>query len=186
MALTLTVDAQVKDRAEVLLQAAIKQELVEGDLKGAIEQFKKIAENSNPSGGTCARPPGGVLRQAGPSRGAGHLRARGARVSESEESRSGGAGLAEREWQPHDPARRTFSRAGLNRGRTTGVSRHRTVGYLPSATSRITQATLTVFDLKTGKQRRLTHDGKVSASSCFLFLHRTARKLPTGRVRPYA
>ena len=48
LALTLTVDAQVKDRAEVLLQAAIKQELVEGDLKGAIEQFKKIAQNSSP------------------------------------------------------------------------------------------------------------------------------------------
>lgn len=48
LALALTLDAQVKDRAEVLLQAAIKQELVEGDLKGAIEQFKKIAQNSNP------------------------------------------------------------------------------------------------------------------------------------------
>lgn len=45
---TLTVNAQVKDRAEILLQAAIKQELVEGDLKGAIEQFKTIAQNSRP------------------------------------------------------------------------------------------------------------------------------------------
>ena len=45
---TVTVNAQVKDRSEVLLQAAIKQELVEGDLKGAIEQFKKIAESSRP------------------------------------------------------------------------------------------------------------------------------------------
>jgi Tol biopolymer transport system component len=45
---TLAVNAQVKDRAEILLQAAIKQELVEGDLKGAIEQFKKIAQTSRP------------------------------------------------------------------------------------------------------------------------------------------
>jgi Tol biopolymer transport system component len=45
---TLTVNAQVKDRGEILLQAAIKQELVEGDLKGAIEQFKTIAQNSRP------------------------------------------------------------------------------------------------------------------------------------------
>ena len=45
---TLTVNAQVKNRAEILLQAAIKQELVEGDLKGAIEQFKTIAQNSRP------------------------------------------------------------------------------------------------------------------------------------------
>jgi len=48
LALALTLDAQVEDRPEVLLQAAIKQELVEGDLKGAIEQFKKIAQNSSP------------------------------------------------------------------------------------------------------------------------------------------
>lgn len=48
VALTLTVSAQVKDRPEVLLQAAIKQQLVEGDLKGAIEQFKKLAQNSSP------------------------------------------------------------------------------------------------------------------------------------------
>ncbi len=48
MTWTLTVNAQVKDRAEILLQAAIKLELVEGNLKGAIEQFKKIAQNSRP------------------------------------------------------------------------------------------------------------------------------------------
>jgi Tol biopolymer transport system component len=48
VALTLTVSAQVKDRPEVLLQAAIKQQLVEGDLPGAIEQFKKLAQNSSP------------------------------------------------------------------------------------------------------------------------------------------
>lgn len=46
--LTLTLGAQVKDRAEVQLQAAIKLQLVEGDLKGAITQFKKLSEDSNP------------------------------------------------------------------------------------------------------------------------------------------
>jgi len=46
--LTLTVSAQEKPRAEVLLQAAIKQELVDGDPKGAIDQFKKLAQNSGP------------------------------------------------------------------------------------------------------------------------------------------
>jgi Tol biopolymer transport system component len=43
-----TANAQVKDRAEMLLQAAIKQEVIEGDLNGAIEQFKTIARNSRP------------------------------------------------------------------------------------------------------------------------------------------
>jgi Tol biopolymer transport system component len=37
---------QVKDnRAEVALQSAIKKEVVDGDLKGAIEQYKKLAQN---------------------------------------------------------------------------------------------------------------------------------------------
>ena len=35
------------DRAEVALQAAIKKEMVDGDLKGAIEQYKKIAQSGN-------------------------------------------------------------------------------------------------------------------------------------------
>lgn len=48
MTFTLTVTAQVKDRAVVMLQAGIKLELVDGDLKGAIEQFKKVAQQSSP------------------------------------------------------------------------------------------------------------------------------------------
>jgi len=47
--LIVTLDAQVRDRPEVLLQAAIKQELVDGDLAGAIEQFKQLAGSSNPA-----------------------------------------------------------------------------------------------------------------------------------------
>jgi len=35
------------DRAEVALQAAIKKEMVDGDLKGAIEQYTKIAQSGN-------------------------------------------------------------------------------------------------------------------------------------------
>ncbi len=35
------------DRPEVALQAAIKKEAVDGDLKGAIEQYRKIAQSSN-------------------------------------------------------------------------------------------------------------------------------------------
>jgi Tol biopolymer transport system component len=35
------------DRAEVALQAAIKKEMVDGDLKGAIEQYMKIAQSGN-------------------------------------------------------------------------------------------------------------------------------------------
>ena len=35
------------DRAEVALQAALKKEAVDGDLKGAIEQYKKIAQSTN-------------------------------------------------------------------------------------------------------------------------------------------
>jgi Tol biopolymer transport system component len=38
---------QQKDRTEVDLQAAIRMETVEGDLKGAIEAYKKIAEAGN-------------------------------------------------------------------------------------------------------------------------------------------
>ena len=48
-ALTFAVNAQVRQRPEVLLQAAIRQELVDGDLKGAIEQFKTLAVDSNPT-----------------------------------------------------------------------------------------------------------------------------------------
>src|SRR5437867_8070773 len=39
--------AQKGDRAETQLQAAINKEVVEGDLKGAIEQYKKIAQGAN-------------------------------------------------------------------------------------------------------------------------------------------
>jgi Tol biopolymer transport system component len=35
------------DRAEVALQAAIKKETIDGDLKGAIEQYQKIAQSTN-------------------------------------------------------------------------------------------------------------------------------------------
>lgn len=39
--------AQKPQAAETLLQTAIKKEVVDGDLKGAIEQYKKIAQNGN-------------------------------------------------------------------------------------------------------------------------------------------
>jgi Tol biopolymer transport system component len=39
--------AQSQDRAEVALKAAIDKEVVDGDLKGAIEQYKKIAQSTN-------------------------------------------------------------------------------------------------------------------------------------------
>jgi tetratricopeptide (TPR) repeat protein len=35
------------DRAEVALQAAIKKETIDGDLKGAIEQYQRIAQSTN-------------------------------------------------------------------------------------------------------------------------------------------
>jgi outer membrane protein assembly factor BamD (BamD/ComL family) len=43
LALAVASHAQVADRADVQLQAAIKQELVEGDLQGAIKQYQAIA-----------------------------------------------------------------------------------------------------------------------------------------------
>jgi len=51
-ALTLVLGAAQKDtrkdpRAEAQLQAAINKETVEGDLKGAIEQYQKLADSSN-------------------------------------------------------------------------------------------------------------------------------------------
>ena len=52
MALTLSVDGTVKDsqkdpRAEAQLQAAITKETVEGDLKGAIELYQKLADGGD-------------------------------------------------------------------------------------------------------------------------------------------
>jgi Tol biopolymer transport system component len=41
--------AQPQDRAEVALRAAMEKETVEGDVKGAIEQYKKLAQNNNKS-----------------------------------------------------------------------------------------------------------------------------------------
>ena len=41
------VTAQVRDRGEAALKAAMDKELIEGDLKGAIEQYKKIAESKD-------------------------------------------------------------------------------------------------------------------------------------------
>jgi hypothetical protein len=41
--------AQSQDKAEVALRAAMEKETVEGDVKGAIEQYKKLAQNSNKS-----------------------------------------------------------------------------------------------------------------------------------------
>ena len=39
--------AQPQDKAEVALRAAMEKETVEGDVKGAIEQYKKLAQNNN-------------------------------------------------------------------------------------------------------------------------------------------
>src|SRR5689334_9195265 len=39
--------AQKGDRADLQLQAAINKEVVEGDLKGAIEQYRKVAQGAN-------------------------------------------------------------------------------------------------------------------------------------------
>ena len=41
--------AQPQDKAEVALRAAMEKETVEGDVKGAIEQYKKLAQNNNKS-----------------------------------------------------------------------------------------------------------------------------------------
>jgi outer membrane protein assembly factor BamD (BamD/ComL family) len=40
---------QKKDDPEVLLQAAIQKETVDGDLRGAIERYKKLAQTGNRS-----------------------------------------------------------------------------------------------------------------------------------------
>jgi Tol biopolymer transport system component len=39
--------AQKSDRADLQLQAAINKEVVEGDLKGAIEQYRKVTQSAN-------------------------------------------------------------------------------------------------------------------------------------------
>ncbi len=39
--------AQKADRAEVLLEAAAKKEMVDGDLKGAIDTYRKVAQSGN-------------------------------------------------------------------------------------------------------------------------------------------
>ena len=39
--------AQKADQADVLLQAAINKEMVQGDLKAAIDQYKKLADGSD-------------------------------------------------------------------------------------------------------------------------------------------
>src|ERR1017187_3981395 len=39
--------AQSQDKAEVALRAAIEKETVEGNLKAAIEEYKKLAQNAN-------------------------------------------------------------------------------------------------------------------------------------------
>src|SRR5262245_18549058 len=41
--------AQPRDRAEVALRAALEKETVEGNLKVAIEEYKKLAQNANKS-----------------------------------------------------------------------------------------------------------------------------------------
>jgi Tol biopolymer transport system component len=41
--------AQPQDKAEVAFRAAMEKETVDGDLKGAIEQYKKLAQNNNKS-----------------------------------------------------------------------------------------------------------------------------------------
>ena len=41
--------AQNQDKAEVALKAAMDKEIVDGDLKAAIEQYKKLAQNNNKS-----------------------------------------------------------------------------------------------------------------------------------------
>src|SRR5262249_33112176 len=40
------VTAQKPQSAETMLQTGIKKEVVDGDLKGAIEQYKKVAQNA--------------------------------------------------------------------------------------------------------------------------------------------
>ncbi len=43
----LAVAAQSQDKAEIALRAAMEKEKVEGDLKGAVEQYKKLAQGNN-------------------------------------------------------------------------------------------------------------------------------------------
>src|SRR5579864_2651201 len=47
IALVLTAAALLFAQADTALQKAIRKETVEGDLKGAIEQYKKLAQGSN-------------------------------------------------------------------------------------------------------------------------------------------
>ena len=66
--------AQVQDKAEASLKAAMDKETLDGDLKGAIEQYKKITQSKDRSIGESARPHGGVLSETGGRRGPETLR----------------------------------------------------------------------------------------------------------------
>ena len=165
VALTLTVNAQVKDRAELLLQAAIKQELVEGDLKGAIDQFKKIAENSRPDVAAEA-----LMHMAACYDKLGYAEARTIYERVLHEYPNQKKAVVEaRAWLEGHSAHAS-SQAGMrleqvwaaegasSAGRPSGDGR-----YLPFTDWATGNGNLAVRDLKTGENRLLTHDAASNA-----------------------
>lgn len=173
LALALTLDAQVpvnpvnnvnRDRAEVLLQAAIKQELVEGDLKGAIEQFQKIAQSSSPEVAAQA-----LLHMAACYDKLGQDEARNVyeRVVREYPNQKN-AVVEARAWlNAHGAATSQQARVSVER---IWAGPDVTLDGQPFAdgryfTFRIWQggaANLAVRDLSTGENRLLTHDGTVA------------------------
>ncbi len=160
-ALTLTVGAQVNDRPEVRLQEAIKQQLIDGDLKRAIEQFKKLTETSNPEVAAAALVHlAACYDKLGQQ---GDARASYERVVREHPNQKGAVASA-RAWLDARPTA-TTPEAGVrveqvwaaegwdSTGRPSNDGRY--VTFIDRSSGK---GNLAVRDLRTGERRLLTHD----------------------------
>jgi Tol biopolymer transport system component len=155
---------QQKDRTEVDLQAAIRMETVEGDLKGAIEQYKKITAQPGAGRATVATA---LLRMGQCHEKLGNAEARAAyervvreygdQAAVAAEARTrlaalaGGAGASGR---PTLTVRRVW--AGDIEGQVSPD------GRFLSFTDWGEGGNLAIYDLTTGQSRRLTDDGSLT------------------------
>ena len=127
--LALAAAPQRNGQADVLFERAVQKETADGDLKGAVEMYRKLAAGAQPrGGGQGADPDGPVLRKAGRRRCAQGLRARGARVRRPEGRGGRGAPASRRQARSRRAADRKTGRC--RRAGSRGFARRALSGLL--------------------------------------------------------
>ena len=164
---TLPAAGQKNDQADLALKAAIKTETVDGDLRGAIEQYKKIAALAGAGRATVATA---LLRMGGCYEKLGKADTQEARKVYEQVAREY-ADLAAVAAEARAKLAALMGAGGAPGGSTLAVRRVLAAdisgqvsldGRFLSFTDWEAGGNLAIYDLTTGQGRRLTEDGHVS------------------------